>query len=118
MTHEKRHRSSRLRARTLSTGASPHNRSWVSNSGNDTNTRGTISSPCKTFQKAHDNTVAGGEVDVLNAGDYGTLAISKSITIDGGNLGHILALATNGITINTLWGNTTNGSFTSTGGIF
>lgn len=67
-------------------------RSWVSNSGSDSNPC-TIASPCKTFQRAVDNTSAGGEVDVLNAGEYGPLNITKAITIDGGNLAYIQAAA-------------------------
>jgi len=65
-----------------------NNRSWVVSFGSDNNNC-TAFFPCKTFQRAHDVTVDGGEVDVLDAGDYGGLLISKSITIDGGNMGYI-----------------------------
>jgi hypothetical protein len=66
-----------------------NNRSWVSTLGSDQNNC-TILDPCKTFQHAHDMSVAGGEVDVLVPGEYGPLTISKPITIDGGNKGYIL----------------------------
>jgi len=66
-----------------------NNRSWVSTLGSDLNTC-SILDPCKTFQHAHDASIAGGEIDVLNPGDYGPLTINKSITIDGGNMGYIL----------------------------
>ncbi|HWD00773.1 MAG TPA: right-handed parallel beta-helix repeat-containing protein [Candidatus Sulfopaludibacter sp.] len=41
--------------------------------------------PCKTFATAQYSTLAGGEIDVLASGDFGTLAITKALTIDGGN---------------------------------
>ena len=63
-------------------------RSWVSNGGKDQNDC-TIDHPCKTFQRAHDQTFDAGEVDVLDPGDYGTLKVNRSITIDGGNMGYI-----------------------------
>lgn len=65
-----------------------NNRSWVVSFGSDNNNC-TALFPCRTFQHAHDVTVDGGEVDVLDPGDYGGLLINKSITIDGGNMGYI-----------------------------
>jgi hypothetical protein len=65
-----------------------NNRSWVSQSGSDLNDC-SIAHPCLTFQHAHDQTLSGGEVDVLDPGDYGTLLISHAITLDGGNMGYI-----------------------------
>jgi hypothetical protein len=66
--------------------------SWVSNTGSDKYPC-TLTQPCATFSAAINATIAGGEVDVLNAGDYGiglgTVNISSSITIDGGNLAHV-----------------------------
>ena len=49
---------------------------WVANTGVDNASCGAVTAPCATFQQAHDNVAAGGEVGVLNAGDYGTLNIS------------------------------------------
>src|SRR5262245_37930396 len=48
--------------------------------GNDANdcSRGT---PCRTFQAAHDKTLADGEITVLDPGGYGGMIISKSISI-------------------------------------
>src|SRR5271169_2232175 len=43
-------------------------RSWVSNSGSDSNTC-TLASPCLTFAHAITQTTAGGEVDCLTPGD-------------------------------------------------
>ena len=55
-------------------------RVFVSVNGNDANPC-TALSPCRTFQAAHDTVADGGEIDVLDTGGYGTLAIQKSISI-------------------------------------
>lgn len=60
-------------------------RSFVSSNGNDHNDC-TLAHPCRTLQRAHENTVDWGEVDVLDAGYYLPLRITRPITIDGGNL--------------------------------
>ncbi len=77
-----------------------NNRSWVSNAGSGTAC--TLASPCASFLVAHDATAAGGQINVLNPGDYGRLTISKEITIDGGGaLTSMLVISgTTGITIN------------------
>ena len=48
-----------------------------------------MSAPCLSFQHAHDQTVSGGEVNVLTPGDYGVVKIDRAITIDGGNMAYI-----------------------------
>ncbi len=63
-------------------------RSWVSHNGHDTSDC-SIDHPCRTFQRAHDVTYPEGEVDVLDAGEYGTVRINHPITIDGGNLAYV-----------------------------
>lgn len=73
-------------------------RSWVSGKGLDSNPC-TQTLPCRTFQAAHDATLNGGEVDVLDPGDYGPLTINRSITIDGGEMAYIGA-ASVAITVN------------------
>ncbi len=77
-----------LFAALLATGLSPLNASaqttqaWVSGHGSDSSNCGGVSSPCRTFQYAHDHIVAaGGEIDVLDPADYGPVAISKAIGI-------------------------------------
>ena len=75
-------------------------RSWVSAKGNDANPC-TELQPCRTFQKAHDATAMGGEVNVLDPAEYGPVKVDRSITIDGGNMGYIQPpLQTDGIFIN------------------
>jgi hypothetical protein len=76
-------------------------RTWVSGVGDDVNPC-SRTAPCKTFAGAISKTAAGGEIDVLDPGGYGTVTITKSITIDGsgGSIGSILASATNGVNVN------------------
>jgi hypothetical protein len=62
------------------------NHTWVSGFGNDANT-GTFISPYATFATAVANTTAGGIVSVRDAGDFGAVTISKSITLDGSGAG-------------------------------
>jgi Right handed beta helix region len=75
-------------------------RTWVSGVGDDVNPC-SRTAPCKTFAGAISKTAAGGEIDALDPGGFGTLTITKAITIDGG--GGIVASAlgsnTNGIAI-------------------
>src|SRR5262249_44445585 len=59
--------------------------------------------PCKTFQTAHDNTLANGEITVLDPGSYGSLTITKNISVinDGvGEAGILVSGGGTGITIN------------------
>jgi hypothetical protein len=75
--------------------ASGNNRSWVSTAGADNNAC-TLAFPCKTLQAGLNATNGGGEVDVLNAGEYGPVTITRSVTIDGGNLAYIQGPASTG----------------------
>jgi hypothetical protein len=76
-------------------------RTWVSGVGDDVNPC-SRTAPCKTFAGAISKTAAGGEIDTLDPGGFGTVTITKSIVIDGigGGASSILASATNGININ------------------
>ena len=75
-------------------------RTWVSGVGDDANPC-SRTAPCKTFAGAISKTALGGEISVLDPGGFGSVIISKSITIDGtGTLASILAAAGNGININ------------------
>jgi hypothetical protein len=58
-------------------------RTWVSGNGDDANPC-SFTAPCKTFAGAFSKTIAGGEISVQDAGSYGTLTVTHSITIDGG----------------------------------
>ncbi|MBW7973500.1 hypothetical protein HYH08_28925 [Bradyrhizobium sp. BR 10289] len=75
-------------------------RTWVSGVGDDVNPC-SRTAPCKTFAGAISKTAAGGEINCLDSGAYGTVTITKSIAIycEGGVAG-ILNSGTNGIVIN------------------
>src|SRR5580704_9946297 len=76
-------------------------RTWVSGVGDDMNPC-SRTSPCKTWAGAIAQTAAGGEIDALDPGGFGTVTITKAITLDGGGgqVASILAAGgTNGITV-------------------
>jgi hypothetical protein len=81
-------------------GAVPLSRTWVSGTGSDGNPCNR-SFPCATFQGALSKTAAGGEINCVDAGDYGIVTIGQSVTIDcAGTLGSILVpLGNDGITV-------------------
>jgi hypothetical protein len=77
-------------------------RTWVSGVGDDLNPC-SRTAPCKTWAGAFSKTFINGEIDALDPGGYGTLTISKSITLDGGTgsgWGSTLASGTVGFTVN------------------
>src|SRR5262245_13610773 len=66
-------------------------RTWVSGAGNDTDPC-SRTAPCKTFAGAMMKTAASGVINCLDPGGFGTVTITKSITIDcAGMPGGILA---------------------------
>ena len=81
---------------------SPSARTWVSATlGSDANPC-TRMSPCLTFAAALTQTTAGGEIDVLDPGDFGPVTITKSVSIYGdapGVAGVIPSPGTSGIVI-------------------
>lgn len=99
-------------------------RTWVSGVGDDVNPC-SRTAPCKTFAGAISKTAANGEINCLDSGGFGTITITKSITIDcTSTMGSILAaLAPAGVNINgsginvRLRGLSINGVGTGTNGI-
>ena len=97
-------------------------RTWLSGLGDDANPC-SFTAPCKTFNGAYNKTAVAGQISVMDAGAYGTLYITHSITVDGGgNFGSGLVAAGTGIRVNfasnDLYGNTViirGLSFDSTG---
>lgn len=73
---------------------------WVSSTGNDSNVC-SRSAPCLTFAAAVAQTAPGGDISVLDAGDYGSLTINKSIIIHADQNGEAgaVAIGANGITV-------------------
>jgi hypothetical protein len=77
---------------------------WVSaTSGTDSNPC-TRASPCLTFAAALAQTTAGGEINCLDAGGFGALTITKSISLlcDSSGEAGVLVSGTNGISVNAL----------------
>jgi hypothetical protein len=56
-------------------------RTWVSGVGDDVNPC-SRTAPCKTFAGAISKTAVNGEINCLDPGGFGTLNITKSITVD------------------------------------
>src|SRR5262249_56946684 len=56
-------------------------RTYVSIGGNNANSCN-LGNPCKSLQTAFNTTNAGGEINCLDSGDFGSVLINKSITID------------------------------------
>ena len=74
-------------------------RTWVSGVGDDANPC-SRTAPCKTFAGAISKTAAGGEINCLDPGGFGTLTITKAISIYcEGVVGGVLAAGTNGINV-------------------
>lgn len=75
-------------------------RTWVSGVGDDANPC-SRTAPCKTFAGAISKTAGGGEISCLDPAGYGSVTITKSITLDcKGVVNSILAAQTAGIVIN------------------
>src|SRR5260370_34927307 len=66
--------------------ATTYFRTWVSGTGSDSNPC-TRAQPCLTFYQAYGVTAVGGEIDVLNGGDYGILNIRHALTIASAGAG-------------------------------
>jgi hypothetical protein len=75
-------------------------RTWISGVGDDVNPC-SRTAPCKTFQGAYVKTAAGGEINILDPGGYGSVTIEKSIVINGyGSIAGILMSGVNGVVVN------------------
>ncbi len=74
-------------------------RTWVSGVGDDVNPC-SRTAPCKTYAGAISKTAKDGEISTLDPGGFGTVTITKSITINGGGAGQGYGsiLASGGVT--------------------
>lgn len=94
-----------LAAATLAVGFSTAahaqaTRTWVSGTGSDANPC-SRTAPCQTFSGAFSKTATNGEISALDPGGFGTINITKSITLNGdGTLASILNAGTTGIIVN------------------
>src|SRR5436190_6210328 len=85
-------------------------RTWVSGVGDDVNPC-SRTAPCKTFAGAISKTAEGGEIDALDPAGYGSVTITKAMTLDGGTgsgWASILTGGTNGVTVNVTTGTHVN----------
>src|SRR5262252_7538869 len=75
-------------------------RTWVSGVGDDANPC-SRTAPCKTWAGAISKTAPSGEMDALDPGGFGSVTITKSITLDGtaGLAGILASGGVNGIVI-------------------
>jgi hypothetical protein len=74
-------------------------RTWVSGTGDDVNPC-SRTAPCKTFAGAISRTAAGGEINCIDPAGYGTVTITKSITLKCDyTLGSVLNSGTQGIVV-------------------
>jgi hypothetical protein len=64
----------------VASGVDAAPRTFVSTLGNDANPC-SLASPCRAFQAAINAVDAGGEVVALDSGGYGTMVITKSVTV-------------------------------------
>lgn len=84
----------------FSTVANAQTRTWVSGTGSDANPC-SRTAPCQTFAGAFSKTATNGEISCLDPSGFGTINITKSITINGdGTLASILNSGTTGIIVN------------------
>jgi hypothetical protein len=82
--------------------AIPH--TYVSGVGDDANPC-TMGAECRTWAGAISKTDAGGTISAIDSGAFGTVSVTKSITIDGGGfLAGTLATGQNGIIVNATGG--------------
>ena len=74
-------------------------RSYVASNGNDANDC-KLPTPCRTFAGAYLNTIAGGEIDVLDSDGYGALTINHALSIVNNGTGNAAMIpAVNGVGI-------------------
>jgi len=90
------------------TASAQATRTWVSGVGDDVNPC-SRTAPCKTFAGAISKTASGGIIDALDPGGFGTVTITKPITIEGtGTLASILASGVQGVIVNITSGSNRN----------
>jgi len=71
-------------------------KTWVSHSGIDANPCISPTAPCATFHGALGKTSPGGEIGVVDAGDYGEVSIGQSVSITNDGAGEASILVPGG----------------------
>jgi hypothetical protein len=98
---------------------------FVSATGSDSNAC-TQTLPCLTFQRAVNVTAAGGMIDALTSGDFGSFVVNNSLTINGHGLATIQETSGQAVAVNEyattdvviLRGLTINGGGTGVEGVY
>jgi hypothetical protein len=73
---------------------------WISGVGDDANPC-SRTAPCRTWAGAIAKTAAGGEIGTIDPGSFGSVTITKAMTLDGnGVLASTVSSSTNGIIVN------------------
>ncbi|HEX8102383.1 MAG TPA: right-handed parallel beta-helix repeat-containing protein [Solirubrobacteraceae bacterium] len=82
------------------TASAQATRTWVSGVGDDANPC-SRTAPCKTWAGAQPKTATGGEINAIDTGGFGTITITKSLTLDGnGTQATTTACGTQGVLVN------------------
>ncbi len=91
-----------LLAATIPAYAQAATITWISGDGDGDDTNPcTRTAPCKTFAGAISRTASGGEIDVLNPGNFGAVTINQPVTLSAsGFQAGIVVSGTNGIVVN------------------
>jgi hypothetical protein len=85
---------------TATTASAQATRTWISGVGDDANPC-SRTAPCKTFAGAISKTAPAGEINVLDPGGFGTVTITKAITLRSDSVeAGVLVSGTNGIVVN------------------
>ncbi len=76
-------------------------RTWVSGVGDDANPC-SRTAPCRTFAGAISKTAVSGQIDALDPGGFGSVTITKAITLNGAGTqaGVLFTSGANGVTVN------------------
>jgi hypothetical protein len=81
--------------------AQAQSRTWVTGSGGSDANPCSRTAPCQTFAGAISKTAANGEINCIDSGAYGTVTITKSITIDCHDVfAGVLNSGVTGVTVN------------------
>ena len=72
---------------------------WVAGNGNNAGNC-QIKAPCKTFAYAHNQTDAGGAINVLSSGNFGPVTITKAISIVAEGVETLISNSAGGAAIN------------------
>lgn len=77
----------------------PGAHTWISANGDDANPCSS-KAPCKTFAVTLSKTPAGGEISVMEPGDFGAISLTKPVTFNGEGTTLHIAAGSNGLAVN------------------